>query len=64
MSGPAESVYDVIVPGTGPVGQTVAERAGAFPRNGTRFDDAEWGMLPSAELNRGWPAGMSLREPG
>jgi pyruvate/2-oxoglutarate dehydrogenase complex dihydrolipoamide dehydrogenase (E3) component len=30
MSGPAESVYDVIVLGTGPVGQTVAERAGTF----------------------------------
>src|SRR5262245_14537837 len=29
MSGPAESLYDVIVIGTGPIGQTVAGRARA-----------------------------------
>jgi len=29
MSGPAEALYDVIVIGTGPVGQTVTDRAHA-----------------------------------
>ena len=29
MNGPADSAYDVIVLGAGPVGQTVATRAGA-----------------------------------
>ncbi|MGH3764199.1 MAG: dihydrolipoyl dehydrogenase family protein [Pseudonocardiaceae bacterium] len=59
MSGPAESVYDVIVVGMGPIGETVAERAraaglsvAAVERELVGGECSYWACIPSKAMLR------------
>jgi pyruvate/2-oxoglutarate dehydrogenase complex dihydrolipoamide dehydrogenase (E3) component len=59
MSGSVDSVYDVIVVGTGPIGQTVAERAGAaglsvaaVERELVGGECSYWACIPSKAMLR------------
>jgi pyruvate/2-oxoglutarate dehydrogenase complex dihydrolipoamide dehydrogenase (E3) component len=59
MSGPAESVYDVIVVGMGPIGETVAERARAAGLNVAAVERelvggecSYWACIPSKAMLR------------
>jgi pyruvate/2-oxoglutarate dehydrogenase complex dihydrolipoamide dehydrogenase (E3) component len=59
MSGPAENVYDVIVIGTGPIGQTVADRARAaglsvavVERELVGGECSYWACIPSKAMLR------------
>jgi pyruvate/2-oxoglutarate dehydrogenase complex dihydrolipoamide dehydrogenase (E3) component len=59
MNGPADSAYDVIVLGTGPVGPTVATRAGAarlsvvaVERELVGGECAYWACIPSKAMLR------------
>lgn len=59
MSGPAESLYDVIVIGTGPIGQTVAGRAraaglsvAAVERELVGGECSYWACIPSKAMLR------------
>src|SRR5215468_7124251 len=59
MSGPAESVYDVIVVGMGPIGESVADRAraaglsvAAVERDLVGGECSYWACIPSKAMLR------------